>query len=137
MRAAGKTEFAISTRAARSPRRRHVSIMRPTTRVSRMPYELDTLQMALLSVCRDTREPIHTLHAHAEDWLARPLDTEEIEAAIGTLANAGLITAYRREAADWVAVRPDSAGGSAELRFLATPAGAEAAAAAWQRFFSE
>lgn len=102
-----------------------------------MPHDLDTLQMALLSVCRDSREPIHTLHAHAEDWLARPLGSDEIEAAIGAMERAGLITAYRREAAGWVAVRSGSIGRSAELRFRATPAGAEAAAAAWQRFFSE
>lgn len=102
-----------------------------------MPYELDPLQMALLSVCRDAREPIHTLHAHAEDWLSRPLDTDEIEAAIRGMARDGLIAAFRLEAAEWVSARPGSISATAELRFLATPAGAEAAAAAWHRFFSE
>lgn len=102
-----------------------------------MPHILDTLQMALLSVCRDEREPLHALHAHAEDWLARPLCAEEVDAAIRAMERDGLITAFRREAARWVAVRTDDFAAPAELRFLATPAGTEAAAAAWQRFFSE
>jgi hypothetical protein len=102
-----------------------------------MPDTLDTLQMALLSICRDSREPLHTLHAHAEDWLARPLGSEEVEAAIRAMERDGLIAAFRREAAEWVAVRPGGISAPAELRFLATRAGTEAAAAAWQQFFSE
>jgi len=102
-----------------------------------MPHELDPLQMALLSVCRDAREPIHSLHAHAEDWLSRPLDTDEVEAAIREMARNGLIAAFRLEATEWIGAPPSSISASAALRFLATPAGAEAVAAAWQRFFSE
>lgn len=102
-----------------------------------MPDTLDTLQMALLSVCRDSREPLHTLHAHAEDWLARPVGSDEVESAIRALERDGLIAAFRLEAALWVAVRPDSLSVPVDLRFLATPAGAEAAAAAWHEFFSE
>jgi hypothetical protein len=102
----------------------------------RMDHELDPLQMALISVCRDSREALHTLHAHAEDWLSRPLSAQEVESAIGAMERAGLIAAYRRDATEWVAVQAGSISW-AELRFLATPTGAEAAAAAWQRFFSE
>lgn len=101
-----------------------------------MSESLDPLQMALLSVCRDTREPLHALHAHAEDWLARPLDSGEVEEALATMAGAGLIAAYRRVESEWV-VAEAGGGAQADLRFLATPAGAEAAAAAWQLFFSE
>lgn len=101
-----------------------------------MPESLDTLQMALLSVCRDTHEPLHSLHVHAEDWLSRPLESEEVEQAIGAMERAGLIAAYRRVEGDWVVVSAADAP-RADLRFLATPAGAEAAAEAWQLFFSE
>jgi len=101
-----------------------------------MSHELDTLQMAVLSVCRDAREPIHALHAHAEDWLARPLESEELTRAIDAMERAGLIAAYRLVESEWIMVGAGSAPAS-ELRFLATPAGAEAVAIAWQRFFSE
>jgi hypothetical protein len=100
-----------------------------------MPHELDTLQMALLSVCRDTREPMHALHAHAEDWVARPIESEEVDQAIDAMERAGLILAYRMAAGEWVAV--PARGGASDLRFLATPAGVDAVALAWQRFFSE
>lgn len=102
-----------------------------------MPHELDTLQMALLSVCRDAREPLHALHAHAEDWLSRPLDTDEVEAAIRGMARDGLIAAFQLEATEWVAVQTGGISVSADLRYRATPAGAAAAAAAWQQFFSD
>lgn len=111
--------------------------MAASSRGPRMPHELDTLQMALLSVCRDSREPLHALHAHAEDWLSRPLHTDEIEAAIRAMERAGLIAAYRLEAAEWVATQSGSMQAAGELRFLATRVGVEAAAAAWQRFFGE
>ena len=101
-----------------------------------MSESLDPLQMALLSVCRDSREPLHTLHAHAEDWLSRPLDSGEVEQAIETMERAGLIAAYLRVASEWIVV-PAGDAPQADLRFLATPAGAEAAAAAWQLFFAE
>jgi DNA-binding response OmpR family regulator len=100
-----------------------------------MPHELDTLQMALLSVCRDTREPMHALHAHAEDWLARPIEPDELDQAIDAMERAGLILAYRIAAGEWVVVPARS--GASDLRFLATPAGVEATALAWQRYFSE
>jgi DNA-binding response OmpR family regulator len=100
-----------------------------------MPHELDTLQMALLSVCRDTREPMHALHAHAEDWLARPIGPEELGEAIDAMEHAGLILAYRMVESDWVVV--SSRSGESDLRFLATPAGVKAIALAWQRYFSE
>jgi DNA-binding response OmpR family regulator len=102
-----------------------------------MPDSLDTLQMALLSVCRDSREPLHSLHAHAEDWLARPLGSDEVDAAIRAMERGGLITAFRFEGTQWVAVRTDTVSAPVELRFLATPAGTEAATAAWQQFFAE
>jgi len=101
-----------------------------------MSESLDTLQMALLSVCRDTHEPLHALHVHAEDWLSRPLESDEVEQAIRTMERAGLIAAYRHVAGAWVVASAGDAP-QAELRFLATPAGAEAAAEAWQLFFSE
>jgi len=101
-----------------------------------MSHELDTLQMAVLSVCRDAREPMHALHAHAEDWLARPLESEELARAIDAMERTGLIAAYRLVESEWIVVRAGSAPAT-ELRFLATPAGAEAVAIAWQRFFSE
>lgn len=102
-----------------------------------MPYELDSLQLALLSVCRETREPIHALHTHAEDWLARPLDTDEVEGVIRGMARDGLIAAFRLEAQEWVAVQTGDISASAKLWYLATPAGAAAAAAAWEQYFSE
>jgi len=97
---------------------------------------LDPLQMALLSVCRDTHEPLHTLHVHAEDWLSRPLESAEVEQAVRAMERAGLIAAYRRVESEWIVV---SAGDTsrADLRFLATRAGVAAAAEAWQLFFSE
>jgi len=101
-----------------------------------MPHELDILQMALLSVCRNAREPMHALHAHAEDWLARPLESEELTRAIDTMERNGLIAAFRLVESDWVAV-PAGSPPAEDLRFLATPAGAEALTVAWQRFFSE
>jgi DNA-binding response OmpR family regulator len=100
-----------------------------------MPLELDTLQMALLSVCRDSREPMHALHAHAEDWLARPIGPDELDEAVHAMERAGLILAYRMVASEWVVVSSRSVEG--DLRFLATPAGVEATALAWQRYFSE
>ena len=101
-----------------------------------MSESLDTLQMALLSVCRDTHEPLHALHVHAEDWLSRPLASDEVEQAILAMERAGLIAAYRRVASEWVVASAGDAP-QADLRFLATPAGADATAAAWQLFFSE
>ena len=101
-----------------------------------MSENLDTLQMALLSVCRETHEPLHALHLHAEDWLSRPLESDEVEQAIRAMERAGLITAYRRVQSEWVVASAGDAP-QAELRFLATPAGAEAAAEAWQLFFGE
>jgi hypothetical protein len=101
-----------------------------------MSHELNTLQMALLSVCRDAPEPLHSLHVHAEDWLARPIEADELAGALAAMARAGLIHACRRVASEWVVVPADSTA-DAELRFRATPAGAEAAAAAWRRYFSE
>lgn len=101
-----------------------------------MPHELDTLQMALLSVCRDTREPMYALHAHAEDWLSRPIHSHELDEAINAMERAGLIVACRLVGNEWVVV-PACSPENADLRFLATPAGAEAAAGAWERFFSE
>jgi len=116
---------------------RLLGIMAASSRRPNMPHTLDTLQMALLSVCRDSREPLHSLHAHAEDWLARPLGSDEVESAIRAMERDGLIAAFRLEAARWVAVRTDNLSAPVELRFLATPAGTEAAAVAWQQFFSE
>jgi len=101
-----------------------------------MSHELDTLQMALLSICRDAREPMHALHAHAEDWLARPLESDELTRAVDAMERAGLIAAYRLVESKWVVV-PAGSAPIEELKFLATPAGAEAVAFAWQRFFSE
>lgn len=104
--------------------------------VRRVSEGLDPLELALLSVCRDSREPLHALHAHAEDWLSRPLGSEEVEQALLAMARAGLVVAYRPVANGWVAV-PAGDASEAGLRFLATPAGSEAAAAAWHLFFSE
>jgi DNA-binding response OmpR family regulator len=101
-----------------------------------MAHELDTLQMALLSVCHDTREPMHTLHAHAEDWLSRPIGSDELDQAIDAMERAGLIAAYRLVESEWVLAHAGAAP-AADLRFLATPMGAQAVATAWQRFFSE
>jgi len=101
-----------------------------------MSHELNTLQMALLSVCRDAPEPLHALHVHAEDWLARPLAPRELEEALADMARAGLVDACRLVASEWIVV-PARDASDADLRFRATAAGAEAAAAAWRRFFSE
>ncbi|MCZ7565538.1 MAG: hypothetical protein M5U08_18550 [Burkholderiales bacterium] len=102
-----------------------------------MPEPVDALRMALLSVCRDTHAPLHMIHVHVEDWLARPLAPGELEQAIGELARAGLLGAYRRERSGWTAFSLPEAAPLEELRFLTTAAGAAAAYAAWRRFFEE
>jgi len=99
--------------------------------------ELDTLKMALLSMCARELAPVHAVHAHVEDWLARPLAAGELERAIGELERAGLLCAYRREHAEWLALPPGGAGTQGELRFRTTPQGEAAAFEAWERFFDE
>lgn len=97
----------------------------------------DALRMALLSVCREAHAPLHTIHVHVEDWLARPLAPGELEQAIGELEQSGLLGAYRRGRSGWVALSLREAGPLQDLQFLATAAGAAAAHAAWRRFFEE
>jgi hypothetical protein len=99
--------------------------------------ELDTLKMALLSLCAQELAPLHAVHAHVEDWLARPLADGELEQAIGELVRDGLLGSYRRAHSEWVAVPLAEAGALTVLRFRTTPQGETAALAAWERFFSE
>jgi hypothetical protein len=99
--------------------------------------DLDTLKMALLSMCAQELASLHAVHAHVEDWLARPLAAGELEQAIGELEAAGLISAYRRERAEWLALPLREADAVSELRFRTTPQGEAAAFEAWERFFGE
>lgn len=100
-----------------------------------MTAELDTLKMALLSMCAQELATLHAVHAHVEDWIARPLASDELARAIGELEAAGLLVAYRRERSEWVTRPLHEAGPVHELRFRATDAGSAAAFAAWARFF--
>lgn len=102
-----------------------------------MTSELDTLKMALLSLCAQELAALHAVHAHVEDWIARPLASDELERALGELEAAGLVAAYRRERSEWVTRPLRDAGPLHELRFRATTAGNAAAVAAWARFFQE
>lgn len=102
-----------------------------------MTDDLDTLKMALLSLCAKELAPLHAVYAHVEDWLARPLAPGELEQAIGELEHAGLISAYRRERAEWRVLALHEAHVASELRFRTTAQGEAVAFRAWERFFSE
>jgi len=102
-----------------------------------MTVEVDTLRMALLSMCAERHTPLHAVYAHVEDWLARPIASGEIEQAIGELEQAGLLAAYRLERSEWIAFPLRETEPEQGLRYLTTPEGAAAAFAAWERFFGE
>jgi hypothetical protein len=84
--------------------------------------EIDALRMALLAVCAPGHAFAHRIHGELEHWLNRPLETDEVDAALAELASRGLLAA-RRE--------------TAHVAFLTTEDGRAIVAARWEEFFPE
>jgi hypothetical protein len=84
--------------------------------------DLDALRLALLAACADEQALLHRIHGELEHWLARPLATEDIEAALGQLEAHGLVAADRA---------------TAVVAYLTTDTGRALVAERWEEFFPE
>jgi type IV pilus assembly protein PilB len=84
-------------------------LCRRIRRVSRAGYTY----FILLSLPEDTEDPSALMRAGADDYLAEPLDTEQLQA---TLLTASRVTSLRRRLNGWSKVQTDPGGGEIALR---------------------
>ncbi len=82
--------------------------------------EIAALRLALLAACASERAAPHRIHGELEHWLARPLASAEIDAALAELEAGGLVSAQREAAA---------------VAFLTTADGRALVAERWEEFF--